>query len=113
MTVERPLEDVDRVATASWHIAKAIDFSESNVPVTIDRARAHAEIAQALLQLHEAEQIAAPPYIDALGDFTRNRERFALDVIERYLREQKLPVGQHAVVFLPIVEALKEAGRTV
>lgn len=113
MTVERPLEDVDRVVTASWHIAKAIDFSESNVPVTIDRARAHAEIAQALLQLHEAEQIAAPPYIDALGDFARNRERFALDVIERYVREEVQRYNATPSELAPIVEALKEAGRII
>lgn len=113
MTVERPLEDVDRVATASWHIAKAIDFSESNVPVTIDRARAHAEIAQALLQLHEAEQIAAPPYVDALRGTMRARDSFALDVIERIVREAGDKFNATPAEYLPIVEALKEAGRTI
>lgn len=111
MTLERPLESVDRIATASWHIQKAIDCSESSVAVTIDRAHAHAQIATALLQLHDAEQLQAPAYVDALSEHTRTSDSFALGVVERIMRDAKRH-GVNAIEALDqIEEALKEAGK--
>lgn len=110
MTLDAPLEGVDLVSTARWHVQKAIDCSESSVAVTIDRAHAHAQIASSLLQLHEAERLGVPPYIDALSARAQGLDRFAVDTIVKIVRDAEAGT---VLKLEQIVTVLRETGHAV